>query len=114
MEKKTIFLELNAEIIDKIDRNNVIGDRSAFISDLLEKQLQNNMTSMGVSTDLISRMEQTGTPLGLNSEISLMSGKGLSLGRFDVNTIEGFEELTKKISQISNDPIVKMRAERLL
>ena len=114
MEKKTIFLELNAEIIDKIDRNNVMGDRSAFICNLLEKQLQDNIASMDASTELISRMESTNTPLGLNSEISLVSGKGLNLGQFDINTVEGFEKLTKKISEISTDPIVKMRAELLL
>lgn len=114
MEKKTIFLELNAEIIDKIDKNNVIGDRSAFISNLLEKQLQDNINFMDASTELISRMDETETPLGLNSEISLVSGKGLNLGRFDINTLHGFEELTRKISEISTDPIVKMRAELLL
>lgn len=114
MEKKTIFLELNAELIDKIDRNNIMGDRSVFISNLLEKQLQNNITSMDVNTELISRMKQTGEHIGLNSEINLLNGQGLNIGRFDINTIQGFEELTKKVSEISKDPVVKMKARLLL
>jgi hypothetical protein len=39
MEKKTIFLELPCELIEKIDRKNLMGDRSTFITNLLEKQL---------------------------------------------------------------------------
>ena len=39
MEKRTIFLELSTEIIDKIDQRNKLGDRSLFVSSLLEKQL---------------------------------------------------------------------------
>ena len=40
MEKKTIFLELPCELIDEIDRLNTLGDRSTFVSLLLEKQME--------------------------------------------------------------------------
>ena len=46
MEKKTIFLELPAEMIDNIDRQNTIGDRSLFISDLLQKQLEQELAAV--------------------------------------------------------------------
>jgi len=114
MEKKTIFLELPAELIDKIDKGNVVGDRSVYITNLLDRQLQENMAKMSASTDLISRMEEVKDPLGLSGEISLMNSKGLNIGRFDINTIEGFENLNRKISEISEDHIVKMRTQRLL
>ena len=39
MEKKTILLEISAELIDKIDRLNTMGDRSEFISHLLNEQI---------------------------------------------------------------------------
>jgi len=113
MEKKTIFLELPAEIIDRIDKKNVIGDRSAFVSNLLEKQLQDNITTMDASTELLNRMNKTGEPLGLSSEISLFNCKGQGLGKFDINTVEGFEELAKKIGELSDDPIVRMKARSL-
>jgi hypothetical protein len=39
MEKKTILVEISAELIDKIDRMNTMGDRSEFISHLLHEQI---------------------------------------------------------------------------
>jgi len=110
MEKKTIFLELPAEIVDRIDRENVLGDRSAFISALLERQLESDVTTMNASTDLLSRMEMQ-DPLGLSGEINLVSSKGINLGTFDINSEEGFENLAQRISEISDDPIVRMRAQ---
>ena len=113
MEKKTVFLELPAEMIDKIDRQNVMGDRSAFISDLLEKQLQDSITNMDASTELMSRMDETADSMGVSGEIGLINSKGVSLGKFNINTIEGFEHLAEKICELSNDPIVRMQARRL-
>ena len=113
MEKKTIFLELPAEMVDRIDKENVMGDRSAFISNLLERQLQDNITTMDASTELTSRMEEIRDPLGLSGEISLLNSRGLNLGKFDINTMEGFEHLAQKICDITDDPIVRMRALRL-
>ena len=40
MEKKTILLEISCELIDKIDRLNTMGDRSEFISHLLNEQIE--------------------------------------------------------------------------
>ena len=113
MEKKTIFLELPAEMVDRIDRENVMGDRSAFISNLLERQLQDSVTTMGASTELLSRMEEIKAPLGLSGEINLLNSRGQDLGKFNINTLEGFENLAQKICDISDDPIVRMRARRL-
>lgn len=44
MQKKTILVEISAELIDRIDRLNTMGDRSEFISHLLNEQI-------GKSTD---------------------------------------------------------------
>ena len=114
MEKKTVFLELPAEMIEKIDRDNVMGDRSAFITNLLDRQLQNNISTMDFSTDLLNKMDQINKPFGNPGEISIVDNEGLNIGKFNINTIEGFENLTRKISEISEDPIVKMRTKRLL
>ena len=114
MEKKTIFLELPSEMVDRIDKENVMGDRSVFISDLLEKQLQPGVSrmEMSASTDLMQRLEETRDPVGLPGEIGLVNSRGASLGNFNINTVEGFERLAEKISETSDDPIVRMRARR--
>jgi hypothetical protein len=39
MEKRTILVEISAELIDKIDSLNTMGDRSEFISHLLNEQI---------------------------------------------------------------------------
>ena len=113
MEKKTVFLELPAEIVDKIDKENVMGDRSAFVTNLLERQLQDSITTMNASTELLNMMNKTGEPLGLTGEISLFNSKGQGLGRFDINSVDGFENLAKKIGEISDDPIVRMKVRQL-
>ena len=114
MEKKTIFLELPTEIVERIDRENILGDRSTFVSDLLEKQLEQNISKMqmGASTELTTRLEETRGPMGVSGEIGLTNSSGLSLGKFNINTVEGFERLADKISEMSDDPIVRMRARR--
>lgn len=113
MEKKTIFLELPAEMVDKIDRDNVTGDRSVFISDLIGKQLQHDDVSrMDISTELTTRMREIRDPMGVSGEIGLVNNRGASMGKFNINTVEGFEHLADKISEISDDPIVRMRARR--
>jgi len=109
MEKKIIFLELPIDMIEKIDEKNGTRSRAVFISELITKELQNNISKMNISSDVstqinIKKREEH------NEEISLVDGKGNSLGKFDINTIEGFEKLTKKIGELSNDPIVRMKA----
>ena len=60
MEKKTIFLELPCELIDEIDRINTFGDRSTFVSCLLEKQVKES--KMIKSNNSITRIGKTEIP----------------------------------------------------
>jgi len=113
MEKKTIYLELPCEMIDLIDRQNSMGDRSLFITDLLEKQLKGKVSTMNLSNDDLCNGDETREdPLGPSGEINLVNQQGISLGKFNINTIEGFDSLARKISEISEDHIVKMKAGR--
>jgi hypothetical protein len=114
MEKRTIFLELSSEIIDRIDQRNNLGDRSLFVSNLLEKQLQKDSMGLDVSTELTTRMETDEKPIGLESELGLLNNEGIPLRKFNINSVEGFEELATVIGEISEDPMVRMRARSLL
>lgn len=114
MEKKNIILELSCELIDKIDRLNTTDDRSTFISNLLEKQLeQSERKKINTSMELTSIMSNSESPFGVSGIINLVNNQGESLGRFNINTLDGFEELTKKIKEISEDPAVQIRASTL-
>jgi len=110
MEKRTIFLELSSEIIDKIDQSNTLGDRSLFISNLLEKQLQQESSGVDFATELTTRMEVGEKPKGLDGEVGLFDHKGDPLRKFNIHSVEGFEELATVISELSEDPLVRMRA----
>ncbi|MBN2602514.1 MAG: hypothetical protein JXA91_00075 [Candidatus Thermoplasmatota archaeon] len=110
MDRKTIFLELPAEMIDRIDRENIIGDRSAFISNLLERQLE----EIDVSTELQTKMQDGIEHLKHSQQKKVPQIKERLLGEFDINTVEGFENLAKKIIEITDDPIVRMKARRWL
>ena len=112
MEKKTIFLELPAEMIDEIDTQNTMGDRSLFISDLLQKQLEQGVSTMDASTELRTSIDEIIELVGVSGEIVLVNSRGIQLGKFNINTVEGFEELSRKICELSDDPIVRMRAQR--
>ena len=111
MEKKIIFLELPMDVIEKIDDQNKMGTRSIFISDLLEKQLQTSMSEMDATTEILTSMA-AGELGEATSVLSLVNSRGMSLGKFDINTVEGFENLAAKICEISDDPIVRMKARR--
>ena len=114
MEKKTIILELSCELIDKIDRLNTMSDRSYFISNLLEKQIEEKKTdSVNISSELTSMMSKSESPFDVSGIIDLINSQGVSLGKYNINTLEGFEELTKKIQEISEDPAVQIRARTL-
>jgi hypothetical protein len=115
MEKKTVFLELPCELLDKIDRQNTFGDRSVFITNLLETQLT-DQTSENIrpTSGLTTKMAETDEPLRVAGEIDLINDEGVSLGRFNLNTLEGFEDLARKIQDISDDPVVKIRARQWL
>ena len=114
MEKKTIILELSSELVDKIDRLNTLGDRSGFISNLLEEQINSKVSDDVNNQDiLVTIMKQNDNLLKTNREISLVTDDGILLGKFDIDTLEGFEDLTKKIQEISKDPAVQIRASTL-
>jgi len=112
MEKKTIFLELPCELVEKIDNINTMGDRSAFVSDLLNKQIDANVQALKPATELTA-MSGLDKPR-LAGEIGLIDRSGVSLGSFDINNVDGFEQLAKKIEEVSDDPVVKIRARRWL
>ncbi len=114
MEKKNIILELSCELIDKIDRLNTSDDRSVFISSLLEKQLEENERNIiKAGMEFPSMMNNSESPFGFSGIINMVNNQGVSLGKFNINTLEGFEELTKKIQEISEDPAVQIRASTL-
>lgn len=111
MEEKTIILNLSCELIDKIDRINTMGDRSAFISNLLEDQLKSSFgNGIDATTELTKKMSENEDLLGVTGEINLLNSNGVSLGIFDIDTLEGFEDLAKKIQEVSKDPAVQIRA----
>jgi hypothetical protein len=111
MEKKIIFLELPTNVIEKIDEQNSVGSRSMFISELLEKQLQMNVSKLQASPEIPTTMH-AGEPHDVPGELSLINSKGVPLGRFNINTVEGFERLAEKICELSDDPIVRMKTRR--
>ncbi len=112
MEKKSIILNLSSELIDKIDQLNTMDDRSDFISSLLEKQLDASFgNGIDESNDFITKMSKNQDFLGISGEINLINSEGMSIGKFDIDTLEGFEDLAKKIQEISKDPAVQIRAQ---
>ena len=111
MEKKIIFLELPIDVIEKIDDQNKIGTRSVFISDLLEKQLQTSIREMDATTEISTSMH-AGELGDVTGQVSLVNGKGMSLGKFNINTEEGLEHLAEKICEISDDSTVRMKVRR--
>lgn len=106
VEKRTIFLELPCEIIEKIDTWNNVGDRSLFVTELLERQLQNAVSKTDHSNEFVTRMDACKESSG---EVNLVDNMGVSLVRFDINTAEGLEKLSQKICELSDDPVVRMR-----
>ncbi len=113
MEKKIIFLELPADVVQKIDEQNHLGTRSLFVSELIERQLHDMMPKVQATPELPTSMHagELARP-NKPGEISLFDSKGISLGKFDVNTVDGLEALGKKICEISDDPIVRMKVRR--
>lgn len=116
MEKRTIFLELPGELVEKIDRMNTLGDRSTFVSNLLEKQIQKQEMNRDIkpATELTTRMEELGGSMSFPGEIKLIKNDGEPIGTFNIDTIQGFEDLAKKIQEASEDPAVRIKARRWL
>lgn len=114
MEKKTVFLELPCELLEKIDNLNTIGDRSLFVSELIKKQLDTE-NGTDSSTKFATKMsKKIDTSMFLTGEINLVTKDGTILDKFNINTVEGFENLARKIEQMSEDSIVQIRAHRWL
>ncbi len=112
MEKRTIFLELPSNIIDEIDLRNTTGDRSLFVTDLLEKQLdQHEVSRMDISSE-IKTIKDNIIKSDSPGVINLVDNEGTPIGRFDINTVEGFEDLARKICEISEDYTVRIKARR--
>jgi len=111
MEKKTAFLEILSEMIDRFDQQNDLGDRSTFVSYLLDKQLQRNVDKLGVSTDLTNMVGGTADFLGSSGETTLINSKGSSISNSDINIPDRFDHIAKKIDEISIDNIVRSRSQ---
>jgi hypothetical protein len=117
MHKKTILLELPAEIVDKIDQQNMTGDRSTFISHLLDTQFKTDfslMNEMDGATELSSKMQDELSSVPFSGELNLTTSSGKLIGNFNINTVEGFNEIANTIATLSEDPIVRMKARRIL
>ena len=117
MHKKTILLELPAELVDKIDQQNLSGDRSTFISHLLDNQFKTDfslMNEMDNVTELSSRMNKEMSNVPFSGELKITTSSGKLIGNFNINTIEGFDQMAKKIASMSDDPIVRMKARKIL
>jgi len=54
----------------------------------------------------VGRIEQ------IRGEINLVNSQGMSLGKFNIDTEDGFENLAAKICEISDDLIVRMNVRR--
>jgi hypothetical protein len=116
MHKKTILLELPAEIVDKIDQQNMTGDRSTFISHLLGNQFKTDislMDAMDGKTELNSRMAEM-PDSQFSGELRLTTAHGKPIGNFNINTLDGFTEMAETIAKLSDDPMVRMKARKML
>ena len=112
MDKKIVFFELPVTIIDRIDEESQGESRSLFVSELLEKQLETRMHSIDQGSELaVSLQRHAGRPA--SGELSLVDGRGMTVGRFDIDTEVGFDELARKVCELSSDPVVRMKARRM-
>ena len=71
------------------------------------------MQPMDASTEISSRLHDQPISTNFTGEIKLTNKHGFPLGTFNINTVEGFEELSRKIASLSDDPIVRMKARKL-
>ena len=112
MEKKIIFLELPVKIIEQIDYQNTTENRSHFITNLLQKQFESPISTMNMTPGTPSmNIEEVDNKPG---EINLVNNKGESLGKFNINTTDGFIDLVKTIREISDNPYVQIKAKNYL
>jgi hypothetical protein len=110
MEKKTILINISDELIERIDRLDPFSDRSFFISNLLDEKLD----EIEFTKNIPVNMNFKSNSLGIASEVGLVDSNGSILGKFDINSLEGFEALNKKIQELSEDPAVKIRSRSFI
>jgi hypothetical protein len=110
MEKKTILINISNELIDRIDRLDPVSDRSFFISNLLEEKLDEIESTKKITPN----MNLKSSAFDLSSEVGLVDCNGSILGKFNINSLEGFEALNKKIQELSEDPAVKIRSRNFI
>ena len=113
MNKKTIFLELPSEIIERVDNFNNLGDRSLFITDLLQKQLEQMVSKMKFTDENIESRDTEKEAFSCSGEIDVNDSNGVSIGRYNINSIDDFQQLAEKICNLSENPQVRMRARLL-
>jgi hypothetical protein len=112
MDKKTILLELPSDMIDRIDKENNVGDRSIFISDLLHAKLTEENKMIVTSNELTefkSLASSRKTNSAFDGILRILNKQGKQIGVFNINNLQEFELLAKTIESISQDPKVKIR-----
>jgi hypothetical protein len=114
MDKKTILLELPSEMIDRIDKENNVGDRSIFITDLLYEKL-NEESKMIASSKRVVESKSLSSNWKKNTIsdgiLRILNDQGEEIGVFDINNIQEFELLAKTIESVSQDPRIKIRTQ---
>lgn len=110
MQKKILFIELSPDIIEKIDEENSLGSRSAYLSDLLEKKFNQTTQKTPKPRHDGLRMHAGEIPQPATGEIELRTNQGEPLGLFNINTGRGYDELSEKIAELSENPMVQMKA----
>ena len=114
MDKRTIYLELPFEIIDRIDILNFFGDRSKFIADLISNSLERYPDDSDFSVKVKDNHVDDESLMVDSGEVDIINYKGLSIGRFNINTLNGFDYLVDKIAEVSENDLVKTKAKNLL
>lgn len=109
MAKKIFFIELSTDVVQKIDEHNTMESRSAFISNILEGKF--NSTNQQILKNQNDTLQMYAGDLPkVTGEVELRTSQGLSLGQFNINTGRGFDNLSEKIAELSENPMVQMKA----
>ena len=114
MDKKTVYLELPSEIIDRVDHLNFGGDRSNFIAGLLSNSLERYPGKSDFLVMVKENHVDDGSLMVDSGEVDIINYKGLSIGRFNINTLDGFDYLVDKIAELSDNDLVKTKAKNFL
>jgi hypothetical protein len=109
MQKKILFIELSTDVLEKIDEHNNLGSRSTYVSELLEKKFNQKTNATSRPQNDTLRMH-AGEILHSTGEIELRTSQGETLGQFNINTGRGYDNLSEKIAELSENPMVQMKA----